>query len=619
MQGLFLALLLAPDFARDLWPHLERAQCRLCHQDNGVGATTRLQFPPSEAGPDELGRFGQSLRALIDSNTPANSLLYRKPTNRTAHAGGERIKPSSDADAALLAWVNYLAATPPPAPAPALALGPPRPVLRRLTHSQYNNTVRDLAGEESRPADAFPKEDYVNGFTNQVEGQSISPLLAAAYANAAERIARNAFRGGDARGLLGCQPSAACRDQFIRRFGRRAFRRPLNPREERRYLQLFESSKSFYGGAQLVVETMLQSPHFLLHAAQGPFATASRLSYFLWDSMPDEALLRAAESGSLDVERQVRRMLNDERARAAMDTFLAQWLRFDRLRSAIRDRRLFPEFTTELVNAMTGETTRHFRSLVWDNRDFREFFTSSGTFLAPELSRIYGLPAPSTPWDRVEFGNGSGRAGIFGQAYFLAVTSKPAETSPTERGLFVREHFLCQQVPPPPAGVNTTLPAVTDERPIGTIERLAIHLSNPVCAGCHTLVDPIGFGFERFDPIGRQRATEKVVIHPTFDELKSKRKTKPTEYDLPIEPKGYVRGLPDSDFASPAALGRRLAAEPACHRCIVKQLFRYANGKLEDAADRPGIDAALARFQASNFNFQELIIAIASHDAKIQP
>ncbi|MBM3754937.1 MAG: DUF1592 domain-containing protein [Acidobacteria bacterium] len=624
MRGFSVTLVLActasaaPDFVRDLWPHLERAQCAMCHQDNGVGATTRLRFPRAGATPDEVRAFSLQLRALVDAARPANSPLFQKPTNRTPHAGGERIKQNTAAEKALREWVDYLATQPATAAIASTKLGPSKPVLRRLTHSQYNSTVRDLAGEESRPADAFPKEDFVNGFTNQAEGQSLSPVLAAAYGAAAERIARNAFRGGDARGLVECKPSAECRDRFIRRFGARAFRRPLNGEEVARYTKLHASEKEFYAGTQLVVEAMLQSPQFLFHLEPEPYATANRLSYFLWDTMPDDVLLDAARSGELNtaagIEKQTRRLLRDPRARAAMDVFLAQWLRFDRLRNTIRERRTYPEFTNELVNAMLEESTRVFRSLVWDNRDFREFYSGTETFLGPELARIYDLPAPTTPWDRVTHNKDSGRAGILGQAFFLAVTSKPAETSPTERGLFVREHFLCQQVPPPPAGVNATLPPVTDEKPLGARERLSEHLSNPVCATCHTLVDPIGFGMEKFDAIGRYRGVEKLIVYPTFDETKTRRKTKPSAYEIAIDARGEVRGLSNSAFTSPRELGERLANEPACHRCIVKQLFRFANGRMEAAEDQAVIDRALERFAASRFRFQELIIALATSE-----
>ena len=607
----------AQDFAVRVYPVLEKAQCRTCHNDNGVASVTRVQFPREGASADEVVAFGLRLQAVVQAGQPDASVLFLKPTNRVAHAGGERIKRGSEDEKILRSWVEHLAALP---ETTALRTQPragkSRLALRRLTHSQYNHTVRDLLGDETRPADRFPKEDFVHGFTNQAEGQPVSPLLAEAYARAAERLARAAFRGGDSRGLVPCRPEAAgCRGEFIRTFGRKAFRRPFDEVEVKRYEALFSQEKDFFSGAQVVVETMLQSPHFLFHLAPGAYGAASRLSYFLWDTLPDEELFRAAERGELDapasVERQVTRMLRDPRAQDALDEFLAQWMRFDRLRNAIRDRRLFPEFTAELVAGMTEETRRLFRSLVWEDRDFREFFNASYAYLSPELAKLYDVPAPREPWGRVEFAPDSERAGVLGQATFLALTSKPAETSPTERGLFVREHFLCQVVPPPPAGVNTTLPPVTDEKPMTTRQRLQVHLSNPACSGCHSLVDPVGFGFEKFDAVGKHREKQVVTIFPTFDETSTKRKVQPTEYKLDIEAEGDVLGLKEARFKSPRQLGEILASEPGCQKCVVKMLFRWANGRPEEPEDQPLIETDLERFRQSGFKFRELIVATA--------
>lgn len=613
------------DFGTGLWPVLERAQCRQCHSDNGVGSTTRLQFPEEAGGesPDAaaIAEFGRSLRRFVTAGQVEESLLWKKPTGRMPHGGGERIRKGSADETALRAYVAYLAKQPEyVAKVGSGARGGSRPVMRRLTHSQYNHTVRDLLGEETRPADQFPNEDFVNGFTNQADGQSVSPLLAEAYSRAAERLARSAFAKGDSRKLSPCAPSADCAARFIREFGRRAFRRPLTEAEAARYGRLFAREPEFLKGAQIVVETMLQSPHFLFHLEPGAYGVASRLSYFLWDTMPDEALLAAAGSGELGtqagIEKQVRRMLAvTAKAQPAFDEFLAQWLRFDRLRGALRDRQRFPEFSPELVGLMIEETTRLFRGLAWGGGNFMEFFSAPYSYLAPELARLYGVEAPQEPWTKTAFPASFPRAGILGQAAFLTVTSKPADTSPTERGLFIREHFLCQHVPPPPAGVSTTLPPVTDEKPVTQRQRLGVHLSNQVCAGCHTLVDPIGYGFENFDAIGKFREKELIVIAPTFDEVKTKRKVKPTEYLLDINPQGTVRGLAESDFSNPAQLGKRLAAEPNCQKCVVKQVFRYAVGRHETAEDSAVIDAALERFRRSQFQFGELIMAIASSEA----
>jgi len=620
------------DFSHKLYPVLEKAQCRFCHNDNGVASRTRLQFPPDNAGPDEIAAFGLRLGVLVDRDRPDESLLFRKPTNRIPHTGGERIHPGSEEEKTLREWIAYLASLPEDRLRAAASTGPAAQpsVVRRLTQTQYNHTVADLLGDQTRPADQFPQEDYINGFTNQAEGQSIPPVLAEAYNHAAEKLARNAFRGGDRNHLIPCQAKSAtdpdCARRFIREFGGRAFRRPVVDRELARYEKLFlaeaGATGNFTAGAQVVVEAMLQTPSFLFHLEEGPdrefapYRTAGRLSYFLWGTMPDQILFDVAASGQLhtpeQIEKQARRMLDDLKAKQAMDVFLSEWLRFDSLRNAFRDRRLFPEFSAELTAAMAEETRRLFRHLVWEDGNFMELFTAQYSFVNNDLAQLYGLPAPAQEFGRVDFPADSPRSGILGQATFLALTSKPSDTSPTERGKFVREHLLCQIIPPPPPGVNTNLPPETDEKPQTNRERLQFHLSSKTCAGCHVLVDTIGFGFEKFDADGKYRDKEKVVIYPTFDQIQKKIKTKPTEYQLDLDTAAFIKGIPHSEFSTPRDLGRVLASEPACQKCVVKQLFRYALGRPETPADQPEIDAELEAFRDSKFRFQRLIIAIVT-------
>ena len=176
----------------------------------------------------------------------------------------------------------------------------------------------------------------------------------------------------------------------------------------------------------------------------------------------------------------------------------------------------------------------------------------------------------------------------------------------------MREHFLCQIIPPPPAGVNTTLPPATDEQPMTNRQRLTVHLTNPTCAACHGLIDPIGFGLEHFDAIGRYREQHVVTVFPTFDEMVHRTKMKPTEHRLPLDVTAYVRGIPDSTFSTPRDLGQILAKEPACRKCVVKQLFRYALGRPETPADQAVIEEALREFQDSGFLFRRLIISVVS-------
>src|SRR6516164_447052 len=330
-------------FADKVYPVLEEARCRLCHTTAGVASGTRIHFPEKDASQNQIQLFGLSLSAVVDRSNPSNSLLALKPTNKTKHTGGERIKPGSEQEKILLEWVQYLATAAPELLAAeqkrlndASAPLKQAQLVRRLTHSQYDNTVRDLLGDYSRPAVHFPLEDYVDGFKNQLRYQNVPPLLVDAYSASAEKLALNAFRAGDINHLVPCQPSGAgdvkCRDQFVRSFGARAFRRTLRENELKRYAAAFTAQATatgkFLEGARTAVEAMLQSPNFLFHLEGGPdgrfvdYDIASRLSYFLWDSMPDQALFDAAAKGELRTpagrEAAARYLLADPRSHQAV-------------------------------------------------------------------------------------------------------------------------------------------------------------------------------------------------------------------------------------------------------------------------------------------------------------
>ncbi|MDQ6699286.1 MAG: DUF1592 domain-containing protein, partial [Acidobacteriota bacterium] len=517
-------------FETGLYPVLEKAGCRACHNPDGVASATRLHFPDSDSPPATIEAFGRSLVTLIDREHPDSSLLLRKPTNRMPHAGGERIKPGSPEEAALKTWIARLTRLSGDELSSALHFreqqnssadaASANPELRRLTHSQYNHTIRDLLGDQTAPANQFPPEDFVNGFRNQSRGQSLSPLLIEGYSAAAERLARSAFRGGDTHGLIPCKQSAPCRARFVREFGLKAFRRPLDAGEQKRYEALMSHEPDLLKGAQLVIEAMLQSPNFLFRLDASPdpkvkpWAAANRLSYALWDTMPDAELFAAAARGDLatreGVDKAARRMLDQPRARESLNEFVSQWLRFDRLTTSMKDRRKFPLYTRETAAAMTEEARTFVSDLVWNDRDFMTLFTANYGHVSGELAAIYGVKAPAKDFDRVPFPPASERAGILGQGLFLALTAKPDDSSPTARGLFVREQFLCQHVPDPPPGVNTNLPPVTEAKPQTNRDRMSEHASNPSCAACHKLVDPIGFGLEKFDAVGARR--EKLSL-----------------------------------------------------------------------------------------------------------
>jgi Protein of unknown function (DUF1588)/Protein of unknown function (DUF1585)/Protein of unknown function (DUF1592) len=291
-------------------------------------------------------------------------------------------------------------------------------------------------------------------------------------------------------------------------------------------------------------------------------------------------------------------------------------MRYDRVLEATRDRRRFREFNAEVAAAMVEETRRLFNHLVWDDRNFMEFFTADYTFVNPDLARLYGLPAPDEEFAKVEYPADSGRSGVLGHGSFLVLTSKPAETSPTARGLFVRNHFLAHEIPPPPAGVNTVLPNITEDAPMTNRQRLTVHLNSESCTGCHRLIDPIGLGFEQYNAIGAFQ--KKMVLQFPADRSGGASRRRPKIKELDVDPSGYIQGMEDSTFSTPRELGRVLAGSKTCQKAIVKQLFRYAFGRQETVNDQPVIDAMLARFRDSGFRFRELIVALATSDLFLQ-
>jgi hypothetical protein len=272
----------------------------------------------------------------------------------------------------------------------------------------------------------------------------------------------------------------------------------------------------------------------------------------------------------------------------------------------VKDRRRYPEFTPELAAMMVQETRMLLDNLVWNDGNFMEAFTAEYSFLNSDLASLYGVPPPSGEFERVRFPADSRRSGLLGQASFLASNAGPVETSPTARGIFIREQLLCQHIPNPPPGVNTQVPEPTEDRPLARRQRMQAHVDNPTCASCHRLMDPIGFGLENYDAVGRWRDKEAIE----FESSGSKGKAVSKTIELPIDGKGEIAGLANSAFSEPKAIGRLLAESRACQECVVKQLFRYAFGRLETAADRETVRTTFAAFRESRFTFKELLVAL---------
>lgn len=517
-----------------------------------------------------------------------------------------------------------------PADLPESCAGPiapgPAPI-RRLTRVEYNNTVYQLLGDNSRPADAFPADEEASGFDNQATTLVVSPLLAEHYMSAAAQLA--ATHGPKLLEDLphclgnGVDPDAchADADGFIRRFGKLAHRRPLTEAEVAAYLEVFEHGTALgeqpyspRDGVEVVVETMLQSPHFLYRVEFGlaspeagdvvelsPYEIASRLSYLLWNTMPDAALFEAADADQLrspaQIEAQARRMIETPRAREAVKNFHRQWLRLDEIQPRIsangKNFDIYPDYRAKYLPMWRAETEAFLDHAIFEqDATVEQLFTASYSFMNQELAEYYGVSGPSgDEFVRVEL-DPSKYAGFLTQAGLLALLAKPDRSSPIHRGKFVREVLLCQS-PPPPPDIVPEAPSVDESKT--TREQFTQHSEDKLCAGCHQLMDPIGFGFEHFDGIGRYRETE---------------------WGLPIDASGELIGTDvDGSYNGAVELAQRLADSEQVKNCIVSQWFRFGYGRAETKEDTCSIDLIRQAFASADYDVKELIVALTMTDA----
>lgn len=484
--------------------------------------------------------------------------------------------------------------------------------LRRMTRLQYQNTVRDLLGVSDVGALDLPVDDRTEGFE---VGSTVSPLHVERYADAAERLSAAATENLD--GLLPCDPAEsgedACADSFIRDFGRRAFRRPLAADEHARFRQIFGAGRDavdFRTGIELVIQAALQSPKFLYHVeanvadvAPGvverldAFSLANRLAYFFWNTMPDESLLEAAESGALETEEgleaQVRRLLDDPRAEGGMRNFFRQWLELDRLDGIEKNPELHPDFDAETARTLRRSLEAFLDSVLDEGGSLDDLLLASHAFVSSEIAPLFGLDVEGQELVRVDL-DPSQRAGILSHPALLALHAKPNQSDPIHRGTFVREHLFCQHLPPPPADLVVVAP---DPAPgLSTRERFAEHSSNVACKGCHELVDPIGFGFEHYDELGRWRDEDDGRAVDASGEIVSTR-----------DANGPFYGVPE--------LAERLADSRDVAECVVRQMFRFALQRVEANADRCTITSIDAHFASSGKSLRDLLVHIAKSDA----
>lgn len=489
--------------------------------------------------------------------------------------------------------------------------------LRRMTRTALGHTLRDLLGVSAEVAESIELDESIGPFySNGIA--PVTDLIVRQYAELAQRVATEVLPR--MRDIAGCdlQAEAGCVDAFIRDFGRRVYRRPLTSGEVGEYRALYDSASAESGAAvgfSMLVETMLQSPFFLYHVDFGELSTsagepvpldgyalASRLSYFLWNSMPDDALFEAAQTGRLleteGLAQEVDRMLADPRAKEAIPSFHLQWLGIREMQGVTKEAALFPAFDDALKLAMIQETVDFTDYLIREGEGtLQALLTSDFSFVTPALRDIYGLePAPADAAGasmRVAL-DATQRAGLLTQAAFLAKHAHPDQTSPVHRGLIVRENLLCQTMPSPPPEVNNVAPAVTEST--STRERFAQHEADPACASCHVLIDPIGLGFENYDPVGAWRTEDGP--HP-------------------VDARGElsVAGSGDGPYEGAVELAHRLAGSDRVAQCFVHQWFRFSLGRMESDADACTLEALYRDFDESGGNIRDLLKQIVTSEA----
>lgn len=490
--------------------------------------------------------------------------------------------------------------TPQPGPSP----------IRRLTRRELDNTLTDLLGPQAAlAATMLPGDVQPRIFDTDIASHGITEELAYAYMRLAEDVSVAAT--ADVAALVECDVATgeACAREFTASLCTRAWRRPCSAAEVDELVAVWASGDDFADGTRRVIEVVLQSADFLYRPEVGDVTAevdgvvpldswemATRLSYLLWGTMPDDELFAAAASDSLrdpdGITAQIDRMLDHPRAAAQVVWFHEQWLGVTAIESTAKDPMLFPEFATARL-AMRTEVARFVEAVVLGGGDLGDLLTSPSTFVNDELAAFYGLPAPGGT-DFVEVQLPADRhAGLLTKGAFMAIGGNQASSSPVRRGVTVLRQVLCGEPAPPPPDVMGSVPAPTPDTT--TRERFEAHVSDPTCSACHTLFDPIGFAFEHFDAAGRWRDLDNGFA---------------------IDASGELIGTDvDGAFDGAPSLAAKLAESEQVRGCYVDHLFAFAAGRLVDAeADACTTDSMREEFAASDYGLVDLVVALALSD-----
>jgi len=501
------------------------------------------------------------------------------------------------------------------APAAEGPIIPAEATLHRLSDSQWRNAAEDVTGV--RFTGELPGDYVIQGYSAVGAAEvTIAPTDLEHYEAAAWVVAEQAIP--DATTALGCTlsaplgeedlvpDSAACLRGWLSETGTRAWRRPLTSLELDTLARLVDQVQEVSGSATLGVRAglagLLASPHFLFRVDRGVpdpavpgrlcftgTEAASRLSFLLWDTGPDDTLLAAAAAGELDTPDGIRahaeRMLDDPQARLALADFWAEYMDLDRVALVEKDGSLYPQVDDELRRAMVEEIRLLFDDFAFDDVDFLGLWTTDLAWVNQDLAPLYGTTMSGDTLQRVRLSGEEDRGGLLGRAAFLFLNAHATVNSPTHRGRFVRDTLLCQDIPAPPAGVVTSLESIED----GTLrDKLEVHMSDPSCSGCHALMDPIGFGMEHFDPIGQRRELDN---------------------GLPIDATGDLDGVA---FDGAGGLGEAVAGHPSLAGCLVQQLYRHATGQLARGQEHLALAAFTDALLDSGGSFRELLLTMVT-------
>ncbi len=502
------------------------------------------------------------------------------------------------------------------APAACAAAAPGPAGLRRLSRREVGRTIAEVLGANAALADALPGTS-INGFDNNTGTLNVDDGNLVYFKTLAEEVAKALLGDAGRRmAVLGCDPAGADRQNCLRAMitglGRRLYRRPLVQAQIDELLAVAQKSASdptTTGGAGPVLEAMLLSPYFLYRRELGApdqatkgwnrldgFELASRLSYFLWGGPPSDQLLATAAAGALNSADGVRTaataMLADPRAAIGLQVLAEGWLRTESLREVDPDPIAFRGVWSEaLRSSMAEETRRVLAQAAAGNSPVIDLLTSQTTFVDARVAALYGMPAVAGgTWTQASFTPAHRRSGILTHGSVLTGNAS-AGASPILRGKFVREALLCHVAPDPPPDV----PDIKRITARSERDRLDKHRSVPACQGCHQLLDPIGFGLEVFDDIGRLRDKDS--------------------YGVPLTAQGEIVGAKgDGAFVGPDGLAARLRADPDTGRCVAANALRFALGRAEGAGDECALSALGAAAGKDGLSLRRLVVELAVSD-----